>query len=71
MEEEKKAALKKKLECHDWYYNYSDDHSCWRRGEQAWSAIVAACKDLPVHVAREVWDAAKMPDDCKGMFPVR
>lgn len=23
----------KRLQSHDWYYEYSDDHSVWRRGQ--------------------------------------
>lgn len=26
------AQLQDALRRHDWYYNYSDDHSAWRRG---------------------------------------
>lgn len=27
--------LEKLLKTHDWYYNYSDDHSVWKRGTEA------------------------------------
>lgn len=31
---------------HDWYYDYSDDHSVWRRGQAAQEILMAeAAKD--------------------------
>ena len=27
------------LKSHDWYYDYSDDHSVWRRGNEAHSRL--------------------------------
>jgi hypothetical protein len=35
----------KLLSTHDWYYNYSDDHSVWRRGQAERSAISNAMTD--------------------------
>lgn len=26
--------LRKMLETHDWYFDYSDDHTYWRRGQE-------------------------------------
>ena len=31
--------LERLLQFHDWYYNYSDDHSVWARGQRAHDAI--------------------------------
>ncbi len=28
------AEFQELLEQHDWYYNHSDDHSVWKRGEE-------------------------------------
>ena len=32
----------KMLENHDWYYEYSDDHSQWNKGRQQRAAIMMA-----------------------------
>lgn len=40
------AELAKKLQYHDWYYNYSDDHSVWRRGEERSAQIQGEIKYL-------------------------
>jgi hypothetical protein len=40
--------LELRLKHHDWYYNYSDDYSVWKRGEADASriaALVTACGD--------------------------
>lgn len=37
--------FRKLLSTHDWYYNYSDDHSVWRKGQAEWQAIASAMKD--------------------------
>ena len=31
--------LERLLQFHDWYYNYSDDHSVWQRGQREHDAI--------------------------------
>ena len=31
--------LERLLQFHDWYYNYSDDHSVWARGQRENDAI--------------------------------
>jgi len=33
------ATLDKMLSFHDWYFDYSDDHSVWRRGQAQLDAI--------------------------------
>jgi hypothetical protein len=40
------AELAKKLQYHDWYYHYSDDHSVWRRGEEQGVQIQSEMKYL-------------------------
>ena len=40
------AELAQKLQYHDWYYNYSDDHSVWRRGEERSAQIQSEMKYL-------------------------
>lgn len=37
--------FRKLLSTHDWYYNYSDDHSVWRKGQAEWQVIASAMKD--------------------------
>ncbi len=32
--------LERLLQFHDWYYNYSDDHSVWQRGQREHDAII-------------------------------
>lgn len=29
---------------HDWYYQYSDDHSVWIRGNESWNNIAKLAK---------------------------
>jgi hypothetical protein len=44
--DERLAELAKKLQYHDWSYNYSDDHSVWRRGEERSAQIQSEMKYL-------------------------
>ena len=37
--------FKKLLDNHDWFYNFSDDHSVWVRGERESAQIVGALKN--------------------------
>ena len=32
------------LESHDWFYNYSDDHGVWKKGNEQQKVIVAAAE---------------------------
>ena len=44
------ALLKK----HDWYYNYSDDHSVWRRGRDSYAEL---CKQqVKLDPTKEIWN---------------
>ena len=36
---------------HDWYYNYSDDHSVWKRGQREHDAINEEQRRL-IHVVK-------------------
>lgn len=38
-----------KLAYHDWYYQYSDDHGVWRRGQDAYDRLVDLSKQSPEH----------------------
>ena len=38
--------LRKMLQSHDWYYDYSDDHRYWRRGQQEWADIQALRRSI-------------------------
>lgn len=35
------------LRTFDWYYQYSDDHKGWVRGEVQYDALIATAKQLP------------------------
>lgn len=37
------------LNNHDWYYQYSDDNSVWRRGQAAREGLQRAAKTSPEH----------------------
>jgi hypothetical protein len=39
------------LNNHDWYYNYSDDPSVWRRGSNNEAKMVGTSKQSPEHEA--------------------
>lgn len=39
------------LNRHDWYYDYSDDHSVWQRGSAELSRLRAMSKQSPEHTA--------------------
>jgi hypothetical protein len=34
-------------EAHDWYYNFSDDHGVWRRGEDERKRLIALAESNP------------------------
>lgn len=41
---------------HDLTYNYSDDISAWRRGQESYDAILKAAKLLPRSEAVRIWN---------------
>jgi hypothetical protein len=43
--------LDKMLSFHDWYFDYSDDHSVWRRGQAQLDAINEEQRRL-IHVVK-------------------
>lgn len=40
-----------RLERHDWYYDWSDDNSVWRRGRAEATALKAISQQSPEHMA--------------------
>lgn len=44
------------LEAHDWFYDYSDDHSVWRKGSQSMGAIRGAVETGPAEY-KKLFDA--------------
>jgi hypothetical protein len=38
--------LRKLLQSHDWYYEYSDDHLYWHQGHREWIEIQALRESL-------------------------
>lgn len=41
--------FKEACQKHDWYYNYSDDHSVWQKGSKQSAEISSMLKDLKEH----------------------
>lgn len=41
---------KKRLKAHDWYYQYSDDHSVWRAGSSEHNILWSIAKQSPEHL---------------------
>jgi hypothetical protein len=37
----------KRLESHDWYYNYSDDHRAWSKGSQESTRLQSIAQENP------------------------
>jgi len=44
------------MQKHDWYYEMSDDHNVWRRGESSRRKLMEALKKLPYNTRRFLWD---------------
>ncbi len=38
----------KLLEKHDWYYNYSDDHRAWEKGNSESKRIQSIAQEIPL-----------------------
>jgi len=57
----------KLLKSHDWYYDYSDDHSVWKRGVAARDRLRALQKDLDP--TGEIWDE-HAPEGYKMSKPI-
>ena len=54
------SRLKRMIAKHDWYFDYSDDHSVWQRGVNERKAIKALAKELGMEeVFEEAFDAVK------------
>lgn len=55
------------LKSHDWFYDYSDDHSVWVRGKAQRGAILEAKKELdPDYI---IWNQYCPADfRVKGMY---
>jgi len=56
----------KLLKSHDWYYDYSDDHSVWRRGSEAYGRLRSMQKNLDPTGA--IWNE-HAPNDFKMKQP--
>ena len=46
---------RKLLKSHDWYYDYSDDHSVWKRGVASRDKINAIRREIDP--SGEIWNA--------------
>jgi hypothetical protein len=52
------SRLKRMIAKHDWYFDYSDDHSVWQRRVNERKAIKALAKELGMEeVFEEAFDA--------------
>lgn len=56
-EDERAVLFKDRLDNHDFWYNYSDDHSVWMRGERESLTIEQIAKTLPARVTNLIWNA--------------
>ena len=41
---------------HDLTYSYSDDHSCWRHGQDQYDRISEAAKQFPENDVERIWN---------------
>lgn len=61
------------LDHHDWHYDYSDDHSVWRRGNDAYKRITDMAKKDPTYqeilstFSAYVYASNRKADDYKAM----
>ena len=46
LNEDKLSDFENLLKSHDWYYDYSDDHSKWKRGSEQRKKILDLKKEL-------------------------
>ena len=46
----------KALKSHDWYYDYSDDHSVWKQGEAERAQLRMMYRAFDAGLARNVWN---------------
>ena len=44
------------LQTHDWYYDYSDDHTQWQKGLEEMAKIREAYKALEPELAKALWN---------------
>lgn len=42
-----KAEFFQACQSHDWYHDFSDDHSAWKRGIAEYQALTAAMQEMP------------------------
>tara|TARA_A100001015_G_C14818516_1_gene643728 strand:+ start:364 stop:597 length:234 start_codon:yes stop_codon:yes gene_type:complete len=63
----------KELEKHDWYYNYSDDHSVWRKGNENTKRLQAIAQEQPIlgrmYTEYSVWIFSDLETREKGIPP--
>lgn len=56
-EAERRRIFKEAVDRHDLTYEYSDDHSVWRRGSTELTNIKSMAQDLDPEFVRETWNA--------------
>ena len=63
----------KELEKHDWYYNYSDDHSVWRKGNENTKRLQAIAQEQPIlgrmYTEYSTWIFSDLETREKGIPP--
>ena len=40
----------KKLQSHDWYYDYSDDNRVWEKGRRESQRLQAIAQEMPIYL---------------------
>lgn len=56
----------------DWYYEYSDDHSVWRRGDEKFSQLKLLTKTNPIFARIfNDWIAFAFPDGDPAPKPIK
>ena len=65
------SRLKRMIAKHDWYFDYSDDHSVWQRGVNERRDIVAGAKALGrpeiFHEAFEAMKDSRLTEYLEGL----
>lgn len=52
---------------HDWFYEYSDDHSVWRKGSSAQTQLRAKSNKAPEHLSLyNAWSSYMFSGDAFG-----
>jgi hypothetical protein len=48
--------LEKLMSTHDWYYEFSDDGSVWRKGRESYNKMLFLIRQTKPEVVKQLWD---------------